>query len=602
MVTNLIGQLVEHYRIEEIIGEGGMGTVYRANDVNLARPVAMKVMHSHFAAQTQFQQRFQQEAQAAARLDHPSIVKVYHFGREQGLLYIVMEMVPGLSLGAYIKQLAQRNQIVRLDETVLLMAQVAEALGYAHRKGVIHRDVKPDNIIIKAQDERPDEPPLRAVMTDFGLAKLLEGGIQTQSGEFMGTLAYVSPEQVMDLPLDGRSDIYSLGIVLYQLATGQLPFEVKTPSDAVLKHINQAPPSPRGIQPGLPPAVEAVILKALAKRPVERYQTGEELARALREAAKTLSDQDVAVISDESHSEVVSMVMVLPEIIEAEADADVVVLEEDDIDGETQVRGRDRLLVRREDGSTELYSLYKREFIIGRSDQNDIALRGGKVSRQHARLERANGAWWVEDVGSTNGTLLAGNKLVPGETHMWHSGDILQIGTFTLQLETAVRKVQSAPLPPESVAPVLMPIVNERPAPPPPAEQIVADLRPRHIRNKGVCRVLLLNKGSVATDITVAASAPQSTLRFDAPTKQLVVVPGQKGVVDFFVEPRKRPFIGRRQTIPFRLHVNSRQHEWEQLQGQLDVKPMLSVWLFALFAFLILLFLIAIFLTSGQFL
>ncbi|MCA9948880.1 MAG: protein kinase [Anaerolineales bacterium] len=601
MAMNLKGQLVEHYRIEEIIGEGGMGTVYRANDVNLARPVAMKVMHRQFAAQTQFQQRFQQEAQAAARLDHPSIVKVYHFGREQGLLYIVMEMVPGLSLGAYIKQLAQRNQIVRLDETVLLMAQVAEALGYAHRKGVIHRDVKPDNIIIKAQDERPDEPPLRAVMTDFGLAKLLEGGVQTQSGEFMGTLAYVSPEQVMDLPLDGRSDIYSLGVVLYQLATGKLPFEVKTPSDAVLKHINQPPPSPRDIQPGLPSAVEAVILKALAKRPTERYQTGEELAHALRAAATMLSDQDVAVFTDDSQSEVVSMVMVLPEIINVEPAADVIVVKEEDTDGNTHVRGRDRLLVTREDGSTELYSLYKREFVIGRSDQNDIALRGGKVSRQHARLERKNGAWWVEDVGSTNGTMLAGRKLVPGEPLIWRAGEVLRIGTFTLQLETAVRKVQAAPLPLESAAPVFMPIAHERSAAASLAEQIAADLRPQQIKNKGVCRVLLLNKGTVTTDITVAASAPHGKLRFDAPTKQLVVVPRQKGVVDFFVEAQKRPLIGRRQTIPFRLHVNSRQHEWEQLQGHLMVKPYLSVWLFALIAFLLLLSLIAVFFVSGRF-
>jgi serine/threonine protein kinase len=223
MSTELIGQKIEHYQIEGIIGKGGMGTVYRAIDVNLARPVAVKIMHEQYAAEREFQQRFQQEAQAAARLEHPSIVSVYHFGREHGLLYLVMELIPGLSLGTYMKQLAARGQVIRLDETVSLMAQVADALGYAHRKGVVHRDVKPDNIIVKQlnQAERPDEPPLRAVMTDFGLAKLMEGGVETKSGEFMGTLAYISPEQIMDTSLDGRSDIYSLGVVLFQLATGQ---------------------------------------------------------------------------------------------------------------------------------------------------------------------------------------------------------------------------------------------------------------------------------------------------------------------------------------------------------------------------------------------
>ena len=203
MSAELIGQQIEHYQIEGIIGEGGMGTVYRAIDVNLARPVAIKVMHQQFAVEAEFQQRFQQEAQAAARLVHPSIVSVYHFGREQGLLYLVMALVPGLSLGTYMKQLAARGQVIRLDETILLIAQVADALGYAHRKGVVHRDVKPDNIIVKQLDqaERPDEPPLRAVMTDFGLAKLMEGGVETKSGELLGTLAYISPEQFMDEPL-----------------------------------------------------------------------------------------------------------------------------------------------------------------------------------------------------------------------------------------------------------------------------------------------------------------------------------------------------------------------------------------------------------------
>ena len=232
------GQQIENYRIDGVLGQGGMGTIYRATDVNLSRPVAMKVMHGELAADPAFQDRFHQEARAAARLDHPSIVRVYHFGRQSGLLYIVMELVDGLSLGAYLRQLAKLNQVVRLEETLALIAQAADALGYAHRQGVIHRDVKPDNILVKRLDraDRPGDPPLRAMVTDFGLAKLLEMEADTQAGLMMGTLPYMSPEQVLDLPLDGRSDIYSLGVVLYQLATGVLPLDIRSPERALQAH------------------------------------------------------------------------------------------------------------------------------------------------------------------------------------------------------------------------------------------------------------------------------------------------------------------------------------------------------------------------------
>lgn len=255
MTTELIGQQLDHYRIDRLVGSGGMGSVYQAFDLNLARPVALKVMHAQYAAQPEFQRRFQQEAQAIARLSHPSIVNIYQFGRRQGYWYIVMEYIVGLSLGAYIKQLAQRRQVVALGETLDLIAQVAEALGYAHWQGVVHRDVKPDNILIQRLERpwHPDGLPLRAVVTDFGLAKLLQGGVDTQADIMLGTLPYMSPEQVTGDSLDGRSDLYALGVVLYQLATGKLPFDIKSPTDAVIKHLNENPPEPPQPSPRFPP-------------------------------------------------------------------------------------------------------------------------------------------------------------------------------------------------------------------------------------------------------------------------------------------------------------------------------------------------------------
>lgn len=186
-MNNLVGQQIEHYRVEALIGEGGMGSVYRAVDVNLARRVAMKVMHDQYARQTQFRQRFLQEARVAARLNHPSIVTIHHFNfdQEKELLYIIMELVEGLSLGTYIKQLAQREQVVHLTETVDLIAQVADTLAYAHRQSVVHRDIKPDNILVTRIEDtaKLNDPALRAMVTDFGLAKLLEGGIETKPAD-----------------------------------------------------------------------------------------------------------------------------------------------------------------------------------------------------------------------------------------------------------------------------------------------------------------------------------------------------------------------------------------------------------------------------------
>ena len=308
------GQQIENYRIDGVIGEGGMGTIYRATDVNLMRPVAVKVMHQELAEDVTFQSRFLQEARAAARLDHPSIVRIYHFGREPGLLYIVMELIDGLSLGAYLRQLARLNQVVRLEETLSLVAQAADALGYAHRQGVIHRDVKPDNILVKRLDrtDRPGDPPLRAMVTDFGLAKLLEADQDTQTGLLMGTLPYMSPEQVLDLPLDGRSDIYSLGVVLYQLATGKLPLDIRSPEQAIQAHQYEEIITPREMHAGVPAGVEAIILRALNRRPENRYQTAEELAADLRRTAATLGNQEARAFAEDSDSTIVSMVTEFP--------------------------------------------------------------------------------------------------------------------------------------------------------------------------------------------------------------------------------------------------------------------------------------------------
>lgn len=435
----LIGRQLENYRIDALLGQGGMGAVYRAFDVNLARPVALKIMHGQFARQPEFQRRFLQEAQAAARLgDHPSIVNIYNFAARQGLFYMVMEYVPGSSLGGYIKHMQQQNQVVRLSETLLMIAQVADALGYAHRNGVIHRDVKPDNVLLKPIEEADREGgmPVRAVVTDFGLAKLREGGIETQTGTFMGTLPYMSPEQCLNKDLDGRSDIYSLGIMLFQLATGELPFEIRSPTDAVLKHINEQPPEPRTIRPGVPAAVAAIINRTIAKEPHARFQTGEDLAAVLRRAAANLSDADVTQFAPPE-----AVLSLSTQLAPGGGFAEPSRLGA----SMTAMPGQARLLIAESGQEPRSVALEGNSYILGRSASADIPLNGDGVSRRHARLERTGIGWQITDLGSTNGTFLGEIRLLPDVTEVWEEGQTVQIGAFFLRWQGAVGRPNRPP-------------------------------------------------------------------------------------------------------------------------------------------------------------
>jgi serine/threonine protein kinase len=437
-MTTLTGRQIDHYRIDALLGEGGMGAVYKAFDLNLARVVALKVMHRQFANQAEFQQRFLQEAQAAARLDHPSIVKIHNFGIQAGFFYMVMEFVAGASLNAYIKRLQRMNQVVKLSETLSVLAQVGDALGYAHRQGVVHRDVKPDNVLLKPLDEpdREGDPPLRAVVTDFGLAKLAAGGVHTQTGTFMGTLSYMSPEQCLGKALDGRSDIYSLGIMLYQLTTGSLPFDIKTPTEAVVKHIQETPPPARQLRPSLPPAIERVIEQAMAKRPEGRFQTGEELARALRQAARGLSDAEVTRFAEE----VGSVVSLVTQLLPAESIAEPSQLGFD----LTALPGADRLLVARQGESPRAYDLTKNTIVLGRSESNDIVLAAEGISRRHVRLERTTTGWKIYDLGSTNGAFLDNTRLLPDIPESWQPQQTLRIGPFFIRLQPSTTPAVAA--------------------------------------------------------------------------------------------------------------------------------------------------------------
>jgi len=254
------------YELNHLIARGGMAEVYRAHDRLLDRPVALKVLFPELSVDRSFVERFRREAQAAANLSHPNIVPVFDWGEDSGTYFIVMEFVDGRPLSSILKTAGP----LAADRTAEIAAPVAAALGYAHKHGVVHRDVKPGNVLIT------DDGQVK--VTDFGIARAVNTEESlTQTGAVMGTATYFSPEQAEGMGVDARTDIYSLGVVLFEMVTGRPPFLGDTPVAVASKHVRDHPPSPRELNPSIPPTFEAIILKAMDKNPDYRYATAEEL-------------------------------------------------------------------------------------------------------------------------------------------------------------------------------------------------------------------------------------------------------------------------------------------------------------------------------------
>jgi hypothetical protein len=302
---------------------------------------------------------------------------------------------------------------------------------------VVHRDIKPSNVLIQRLEipDREKDPPLRAVVTDFGLAKLLEGGVDTKTGELMGTYGFMSPEQCLQKGLDGRSDIYSLGVMLYQLTTGQLPFDIKSPVDAVMKHLNEVPPAPCSVSPNLPESIEAIILKAIAKMPEDRYQKAEEMVLALRDAAQELTDNDLTKYAGQRTE--LSLVTHLQDVA-ADIEPSRMGLDL------TPLASKDQLVIAQKDHNPYSIPLDKQQLTIGRSSDSDIILDHPDVSRQHARLERGSKGWQIIDLKSTNGSYLNNTLLLANVPEVFSGDKTLRIGPFFIHLRDA--KEQVAPI------------------------------------------------------------------------------------------------------------------------------------------------------------
>jgi eukaryotic-like serine/threonine-protein kinase len=273
--------LGDRYLLQSRIGSGGMATIYRAQDLQMHRAVAVKVLREIYSTDPKFVARFQREARAASALKHPNIVQVYDYGQTEGNYYIVMELIEGTDLSSYLTS----YNVLDVDHAIIIAHDVALGLGAAHRRRIVHRDVKPQNVLIGRDGSLK--------LSDFGIASMYKDALDDEgiitSSLTGGTVQYYAPEQAQGEIIRPSVDIYALGIVMYQMVTGRPPFDGDSPVAVAMKHIQDVPTSPSQFNPNIPPALEAIILRCLEKEPEMRFQDGSELARKLEEFMQAFS-------------------------------------------------------------------------------------------------------------------------------------------------------------------------------------------------------------------------------------------------------------------------------------------------------------------------
>ena len=276
------------YRIDDVLGQGGMSAVYKAIDPNLKRVVAIKLIHSHLSTDPSFVKRFESEAAAVASLRHQNIVQVYDFNNDNGVYYMVLEFVPGETLQDRMKRLSESGRQLPLEDALKYTQNISDAVGYAHQRGMVHRDIKPANIMLDMQGQ--------AILMDFGIVKILGGEGHTSTGAVVGTARYMSPEIIRGEVADHRSDIYSLGVTLFEMLSGRPPFVADSAMTLMMMHLNDPVPSVRDFRGDIPAEIVAIVEKCLVKDQNTRYQPASELSADLRRAIGHLADRSTSTM------------------------------------------------------------------------------------------------------------------------------------------------------------------------------------------------------------------------------------------------------------------------------------------------------------------
>jgi serine/threonine-protein kinase len=407
-MDDLIGRIFGGYELKEMVGAGGVASIYKGYDKRLARWVAIKVIAIHTTgseAEETMLARFRLEAQAIAALRHRNILTIYGYGEEEGWAYIIMEYVPGGSL----KDRLDSGKPFSWEYALTIVIPVSQALAFAHDHNIIHRDIKPANILMP-QDDWP-------LLADFGLARMEHSTRPnlTMPGQVLGTMAYAAPEQIQEGPIDHRIDIYSLGIVLYELLSGKLPFEGETAFDFLMARLTEPPRPILEVNPAVPSLFGPILAKALAQNPDDRYQTMVEFSQDLIETRHKLGRSSGTYSQGVKPREATS-VMSASELQETKVSLKL--------------------------SSGQLISAdSKPELFVGRAHKNvipdiDLAPYGAAqagVSRRHSRLLRKAEQWFVEDLESTNGTFVNGVKLPPNQATPIRQGDKLRFGQIEVE-------------------------------------------------------------------------------------------------------------------------------------------------------------------------
>jgi serine/threonine protein kinase len=432
------GVQIAGYLLEELVGVGGMAVVYRARDERLGRVVALKLL----IGDESLRSRFVREARAVAAVDHPHIIPVYAAGEVDSLQYIAMRFVPGDTL----------QGVLRADgglpprRAAAFISPIASALDAAHAAGLVHRDVKPGNVLVDARRGGPEHPYL----TDFGIARaMMSAGTLTVAGQFLGTPEYAAPEQINGEPVDGRADQYALGCVAYELLAGRVPFRRDSPWSVLYAHLNEPPPSVTQTRKDLPAGVPAVLSRALAKSPVERYPSCGDFADALREAlglapydpsrpppAPSLAGPVPATVLEPPARPARRTTLEMPGTWTAVVTADRAYFDRVSVDDESESSPG----TFPEDLPERRIPLTGSEVRIGRRSESkgrpEIDLFGPPldpgVSRLHAKLVAGpDGGWAVEDLSSRNGTEVNGKDVLPGDHVPVRPGDRIHVGSWT---------------------------------------------------------------------------------------------------------------------------------------------------------------------------
>jgi len=401
----MINQTLGQYQIIDELGRGGMGTVYIASQPSLNRRVAIKVLSGQFAHDQEMVARFRRESRAMAKLTHPNIVQVFDVDQSEGLYYIVMEYLDGQT----VREMLTASGLLPLEQVNTIATQTAEALTYAHQREIVHRDIKPGNIMVMAGNY--------VKVMDFGIAKMKDANFATQAGSTIGTPEYMSPEQVSGTGIDWRSDIYSLGVVCFEMLTGQPPFQGADVMQTANMHLTAPVPSACAINPNLPVEVDATLQGALHKEKTGRYQTASEFAQALatacrvRNAHLSAGAEIETTIPMDATSQPPPAVET-PPIPELPAGAAYLYV----------LTGQNEGLA---------YPLEYEEIHIGRDEANHITLEGDdRASRHHCLLRWEGNSWVIHDNNSTNGTFVNGQRVTQQTLQV---GDIVTFGASQFQ-------------------------------------------------------------------------------------------------------------------------------------------------------------------------